>query len=64
MVTELRLEETTTGQEAQGAANTFPCSNAADLTGVERLEETLAGDCAYSLGTRFFLDLYRTLGEE
>ena len=57
-------EETTTGLEAQGAANTFPCSYAADLTGVERLEETLAGDCAYSLGTHFFLDLYRTLGEE
>ena len=57
-------EETMTGQEAWGAANTFPCPYAADLTGVERIEETLAGDCAYSLGTRFFLDLYRTLGEE
>ena len=57
-------EETTTGQEAQGAANTFPCAYAADLSGVERIEETLAGDCSYSLGTRFFLDLYRTLGEE
>ena len=58
------FEESTTGQEALGAANTFPCSYAADLTGVERMEETLAGDCAYSLGTRFFLDLYRTLGEK
>ena len=57
-------EETTTGQEAKGGANTYPCAYAADLTGVERIEETLAGDCAYSLGTRFFLDLYRTLGEE
>ena len=57
-------EETTTGQEALHAANTSPCAYAADLTGVERIEETLAGDCAYSLGTRFFLDLYRTLGEE
>ena len=33
----------------------------ADLTGVERMEDTQAQDCAYSLGTRFFLDLYRTL---
>ena len=57
-------EESTTGQEALGATNTFPCGYAADLTGVERMEETLAGDCAYSLGTRFFLDLYRTFSEE
>ena len=57
-------EETTTGQEAMGGANTYLCAYAADLTGVEQLEETLAGDCAYSLGTRFFLDLYRSLGEE
>ena len=56
--------ESTTGQEAQGAANTLPCGYAADLSGVERLEEALAEDCAYSLGTRFFLDLYRTLGDE
>ena len=57
-------EESTTGQEAQGAANTFPCGYGADLSGVERLEDALAEDCAYSIGTRFFLDLYRTLGEE
>ena len=60
----IAYEETITGQEASGAANTFPCAYAADLTGVERIEESLAGDCAYSLGTRFFLYLYRTLGEE
>ncbi|MXY21593.1 MAG: hypothetical protein F4Y49_09710 [Dehalococcoidia bacterium] len=57
-------EETTTGQESWGAADTFPCPYAADLTGVERMKETEAEDCAYSLGTRFFLDLYRTLDEE
>ena len=63
-IVSIAYEESTTGQEALGAANTFPCAYAADLTGVERMEETLAGDCAYSLGTRFFLDLNRTLGEE
>ena len=57
-------EESTTGQETWGMANTFPCSYAADLSGVERLEGTLASDCAYSIGTRFFLDLYRTLDED
>ena len=57
-------EEATTGQEAWGAANTLPCPYAADLTGVEELKDTHAEDCAYSLGTRFFLDLYRTLGDE
>ena len=56
-------EETTTGQEAQGGANTFPCGYTADLTGVERMKDPQADGCAYSLGTRFFLDLYRTLGE-
>ena len=57
-------EEATTGQESWGAADTFPCPYAADLTGVERMKDIEAEDCAYSLGTRFFLDLYRTLGEE
>ena len=28
------------------------------------MEETLADDCAFSLSTRFFLDLYRSLGDE
>ena len=56
--------ETTTSQEVWGAADTYPCAFAADLTGVERLTDTQAEDCAYSLGTRFFLDLYRTLGED
>ena len=28
------------------------------------MRDTQAEDCAYSLGTRFFLDLYRTLGDE
>ena len=57
-------EETTTGREAWGAASTFPCPYAPDLTGVEKMKDTQAEDCAYSLGTRFFLDLYRTLGDE
>ena len=57
-------EEATTGQEAWGAANTLPCPYAADLTGVEESKDTHAEDCAYSLGARFFLDLYRTLGDE
>ena len=57
-------EKTTTGREAWGAANTFPCPYAADLTGVERMRDAQEEECAYSLGTRFFLDLYRTLGDE
>ena len=62
-VMSITYEETTTGQEAWDAANTYPCPYAADLTGVERMEDIQADDCAYSLGTRFFLDLYRTLDE-
>ena len=55
-------EESTTGQEALDAASAYPCSYAADLSGLERLEMPVYNDCAYSLGTRFFQDLYRTLG--
>ena len=57
-------EESTTGQETWGMANTFPCSYASDLSAVERLDGSLYDDCAYSLGTRFFLDLYRTLNKD
>ena len=57
-------EESTTGQETWGMANTFPCSYASDLSAVERLDGSLYDDCAYSIGTRFFLDLYRTLNKD
>ena len=56
-------EETTTGQEILDAANTYPCSYAADLSALEGQTGALAEDCDYSLGARFFLDLYRSLDE-
>ena len=56
-------EESTTGQEVWDAANAYPCSYAADLSALEGQAGALAEDCDYSLGARFFLDLYRSLDE-
>ena len=56
-------EESKTGQVISDGdyASSFPCTYAADLSSLEDLTGTSVDDCTYSLGTRFFLDLYRTL---
>ena len=58
-------EEATIGRQVWDSADAFPCPYAADLSALERLsDDASTEDCAYNLGTRFFLDLHRALGED
>ena len=58
-------EEATIGRQVWDGADAFPCPYAADLSALERLsDDASTEDCAYNLGTRFFLDLHRALGED
>ena len=59
-------EESTTGITVQEDRynGPFPCTQADNLSSLERLTDVPAGDCAQNLGTRLFLDLYRALGPD
>ena len=59
-------EESTTGITVREDRNTgsFPCTQADNLSSLERLTDVPAGNCAQNLGTRLFLDLYRALGPD
>ena len=56
-------EESQARQRMMGVnyAGSLPCTYASDLSSLEDLTGTAVDDCTYSLGTRFFLDLYDTL---
>ena len=59
-------EESMTGITVQEDRYTgsFPCTQADNLSSLERLTDVPAGNCAQNLGTRLFLDLYRALGPD